>query len=198
LVKLFFFNLLISYYESNFLFISAAIILQLMNPDFSTVFNTISFFSMGFYIRHLFYFYTSLYKKVNLRRIAGNYKNTVDKFSILIEDIKYNLHEFDRFNYKRRSIGISKNKFKNYSRVNYHFLGYIKKIVLLLLAILSHVAPKTAISLGICLFLLQFLMSIYIRPFIFIWVGILKSLTDFLDLLMMILMLTSHILKEKW
>jgi hypothetical protein len=75
-----------------------------MNPDFSTFFNTVSFFSMGFYLNHLYYFYLSLYKRVNKKRFAGNYKNTMDKFSILIEDIKYNLHEFDRFNYRRREV----------------------------------------------------------------------------------------------
>jgi hypothetical protein len=152
IIKLFFYNVLISYYESNFLFISAAIVLQIINPDFSTVFNTISFFSMGFYVRHLFYFYISLYKSVNIRRIAGNYKNTVDKYSILVEDIKFNLHEFDRFNYKRRIIDDAKNKIKNFFILNYHFLGYIKKFTLLILVILSHVASKTALSLGIALF----------------------------------------------
>jgi hypothetical protein len=107
---------------------------------------------MCFYVRHLIYFYYKLYKKVNKRRIAGNYKNTVDKFSILIEDIKYNLHEFDRFNYRRRVIENEKNKKKIFFRVNYHFIGYIKKIILLFLVLLSHVAPKIALSFGIVLF----------------------------------------------
>jgi hypothetical protein len=151
-LKLFFYNVIISYYESNFLFISAAIVLQLMNPDFSNVFNSLSFFSMGFYVRHLYYYYTRLYRKVNERRIAANFKNTVDKFSILIEDIKYNLHEFDRFNYRRRPVETSKNRLTNFILVNYHFIGYIKKILLLFFVLLSHVATKTALSFGIALF----------------------------------------------
>jgi hypothetical protein len=43
-----------------------------------------------------------LHKVVNTRRYASNYKNTIDKYCIIVEDIKYNLHGFDRFNYRRR------------------------------------------------------------------------------------------------
>jgi hypothetical protein len=70
--------------------------------------------------------------------------------------------------------------------------------LLLILALISHLAPKTALSFGIALFTIYFGMSVYYRPFIFRWVGILKSFTDFLDILIMIFMLTSQILKEKW
>jgi hypothetical protein len=47
-------------------------------------------------------FYLKLYRKINLKRFAYNYENIVDKYSILIEDIKFNMHGFDRFNYRRR------------------------------------------------------------------------------------------------
>jgi hypothetical protein len=46
----------------------------------------------------------------------------------------------------------SKNKFKNFARGNYHFLGYIKKFLLLILAILSHFSPKAALSLALIIF----------------------------------------------
>ncbi len=102
LLKLFLFNLIISYYESNFLFISSSVFLQIFNPSFSSILNIFSLVAVPIYLNHFLYFTHSLNKKINIRRFAFNYKNTVDKFSILIEDIKYNLHGFDRFNYKRR------------------------------------------------------------------------------------------------
>jgi hypothetical protein len=62
------------------------------------------------------------------------------------------MHEFDRFNYRRRIVINCKNKFKNFARGNYHFLGYIKKFLLLILAILSHFSPKAALSLALIIF----------------------------------------------
>jgi hypothetical protein len=153
ILKLFFFNVIISYYESNFLFASSAIFLQLINISFSTVFNTISFFCMIPYTYHLISFYISLYRKINVKRLAHNFKNLVDKFSILIEDIKYNLHEFDRFNYRRRANKIFKNWWENFLIINYHIIGYIKKLLLLFCIFLSEKASKTALSLGISLYL---------------------------------------------
>jgi hypothetical protein len=188
---LFVHNLIISYYESNFYFISASIILQIINPSFSTVFNVFSIAIMPFYFNHLCLFYYRLYEKINTRRFAYNYKNTIDKFCILIEDIKYNLHGFDRFNYRRRPIKKEKTLLNNLLVVNYHLMSYIKKIILLLFVLLSHLASKTALSFGIILYLFQFYLSIRYRPFIFRWVGFLKSLTDFLDILMLTLMLVS-------
>jgi hypothetical protein len=70
----------------------------------------------------------------------------------LIEDIKYNLHEFDRFNYRRRDPQ-SKNKTQELIWVNFHFIGFGKKLIMLLLILLSHVATKTALSLAMILFL---------------------------------------------
>jgi hypothetical protein len=122
---------MISYNESNFFFISASIILQIINPDISTTFNVISIILIPFYLNHLINFYSTLYSKINKRRFAFNYSNTIDKFCILIEDIKYNLHGFDRFNYKRRPIKNEKNPYSNFIKVNYHLLGYIKKLILL-------------------------------------------------------------------
>jgi hypothetical protein len=146
---------------------------------------------MLYYSRNLTYFYYSLYIRINVRRIQSNYKSTIDKFCLLIEDIKYNLHGFDRFNYRRRPGDNRENKVKNVLTVNYHFIGYVKKVILLLLVLLSHDYPKVALSLSISLFLGHFFLSICVRPFIFKWVGFLKSFTDFLDFVMMVLMLAA-------
>jgi hypothetical protein len=77
-------------------------------------------------------------------------------------------------------------------------IGYLKKILLILLIILSHFASKTALSLTIFLYSIQFFISVKFRPFIFSWVGILKSLGDLLDLIMIILMLATQVLRENW
>jgi hypothetical protein len=63
----------------------------------------------------------------------------------VIEDIKYNMHGFDRFNYRRRPTKTLKTIVENFIIVNYHLIGYIKKIILILLIIISHLAPKTAL-----------------------------------------------------
>jgi hypothetical protein len=60
------------------------------------------------------------------------------------------------------------------------------------------VASKTALSLTIVLYSFQFFLSVKFRPFIFCWVGFLKSLGDILDLLMVILMLATQVLRENW
>jgi hypothetical protein len=56
---------------------------------------------------------------------------------------------------------------------------------------MSHVASKTALSLAMSFYLFQFNISVRFRPFILRWVGFLKSFNDFLDFLMLALMLIS-------
>ena len=64
--------------------------------------------------------------------------------------------------------------------------------------LLSHIASKTALSLTIVLYSFQFFLSVKFRPFIFSWVGFLKSLGDLLDLVMVILMLVTQVHRENW
>jgi hypothetical protein len=80
--------------------------------------------------------------------------------------------------------------------INYHFIGLLKKWIIVLLIFLSDYYPKTACSLLLVVFIIQAFLCGYFRPFLFKLVGVTKFIGDILDIVMVCLMLRVHVLYE--
>jgi hypothetical protein len=80
--------------------------------------------------------------------------------------------------------------------INYHFIGLFKKWLIVLLIFLSDFYPKTACSFVLVVFIIQALLCGYFRPFLFRLVGVTKFIGDLLDIVMVSLMLSVHVMYE--
>jgi hypothetical protein len=118
------------------------------------------------------------------------------KYSVFVKNLKYDLHLQDKFNYRRRNYKAFEEEWKNWIVINYHFIGLLKKWIIVFLIFLSDSFPKTACSLLLVVFVLQALLCGYFRPFLFKLVGATKFFGDILDIVMVSLMLRVHVLFE--
>jgi hypothetical protein len=80
--------------------------------------------------------------------------------------------------------------------INYHFIGLLKKWIIVFLIFLSDSYPKTACSFVLVVFIIQAFLCGYFRPFLFRLVGATKFIGDLLDIVMVSLMLRVHVLFE--
>jgi hypothetical protein len=101
LSKNLFFNLKISIFEANFGNIIVGVFVNIIYANFETVFNSLGFFLNFLFIYFIYSFYKDIYDKINSNRIITEYENMCDSLSIYVEDIKCNLHAFDKFDYPR-------------------------------------------------------------------------------------------------
>jgi hypothetical protein len=118
------------------------------------------------------------------------------KYSVFVKNLKYDLHLQDRFNYRRRNYESFEEEWKNWVVINFHFIGLIKKWIIVILIFLSDSFPKTACSLLLVVFIIQAILCGYFRPFLFRLVGVTKFIGDLLDIVMVSLMLKVQILFE--
>jgi hypothetical protein len=94
-------NTKVSIVEANLGNIEISILLTFLYPNINSVFNLIGYFSNYFFAYYIYRFYREIYQKVNSPLVNLEYENMCDTLSHYIEDIKCNLHGFDKFNYPR-------------------------------------------------------------------------------------------------
>ena len=194
--KTFWHSLLVNSFEGNSLVLFSALLLQVLYFQTQTTFDMIGVSSMTISVIIIYHFYSNLFRLINKASSQNKQELLIAKYSTFVEDIKFNLHLFNRLEYRERNFTTFKQPWKNKLLKNYHFIGLVKKFLLVLITIVLDEYPLAQSILLIIIFSGQLALNLILRPFIISFVDKLKILSDCSDVVQLCLTLYVHVILD--
>ena len=190
------YNFVLKTHEAVFLNVSLSILLQLTNPNFRTVFNGMGVVVAVFCMVYFFAFFYKLNQKVNKHVTKQKMAPFIDKYSPLIEDIKFENdpnNQADKYRWpfvRYPALVFVKRRVQK----NYHFLGFAKKFVVSMIVVLLHGYSYTQEWLLMLLHLSMLLLTVFSRPYTWQSLNAIKTVADFLLFLFFVLLFVTDVL----